>query len=53
MFMGRVGEAISIYDVMIEAKKRAWTDLLVECLHPKTPNIGFEEEEEKGWDLVR
>jgi len=41
MFMGRVGETINtlhwfILDVMIEAKKRAWINLLFEHLHPKT-----------------
>jgi hypothetical protein len=40
MFMGRVGETINtlhwfILDVMIEAKKRAWIDLLLEHCHPK------------------
>jgi hypothetical protein len=38
MFMGRVGEKINtlrwfILDVMIEAKKRAWIDILLEDLH--------------------
>jgi hypothetical protein len=46
MFMGRVGETINslhwfILDVMIEAKKRAWIDLLLEHLHTKTLNNSF------------
>jgi hypothetical protein len=46
MFMGKVGETINTFgwfflDVMIEAKKRAWIDLLLEHLHPKTLNNSF------------
>jgi hypothetical protein len=46
MFMGRVGETINtlrwfILDVMIEAIKRAWIDVLLEHLHPKTLNNSF------------
>jgi hypothetical protein len=40
MFLGRVGETINtlwwfILDLMIEAKKRAWIDLLLEHLQPQ------------------
>jgi len=46
MYMGRVGETINtlrwfILDVTIEAKKRAWIDLLLEHLQPKTLNNPF------------
>jgi hypothetical protein len=46
MFMGRVGETINtlrwfMLDVMIEAKERAWIDLLLEHLHPKIVNNSF------------
>jgi hypothetical protein len=46
MFMGKVGETINtlgwfFLDVMIEAKKRALTVLLLEHLHPKTLNNSF------------
>jgi hypothetical protein len=46
MFMGRVGETINtlrcfILEVMIEAKKRAWIDILLEHVHPKTVNNSF------------
>jgi len=46
MFMGRVGETINtlrwfILDVMIEAKKRAWLDILLQHVHPKTLHNPF------------
>jgi hypothetical protein len=46
MFMGRVGERINTLlwftlDVMIEAKKRARIDLLLQHLHTKTLNKSF------------
>jgi hypothetical protein len=46
MFMDRLGETLNtlrwyILDVMIEAKKRAWIDILLEHLHPKTLNNIF------------
>jgi hypothetical protein len=46
MFMGRVGEIINtlrwfILDVMIEAKKRAWINVLLEHLHSETLNNSF------------
>jgi hypothetical protein len=44
--MGRVGETINtlhcfILDVIIEAEKSAWIDLLLEHLHLKTLNNSF------------
>jgi hypothetical protein len=46
IFIGRGRETINtlcwfILDVMIEAKKWAWTDLLLQHLQLKTPNNSF------------